>query len=219
MRSAWAGRIAGVVYGVRNLLIDLRFGAPLLGVKRSAVPGQAGVVNSDYSLYPRVFPQSMVRPDDVIVDVGVGKGRFVNWLLMLRLDNRVIGIEYDEETAAATARRLRAHPNVTIVHADAASYLPGDGTLFFLFNPFEGDVMARFKDTAMAQFAGRADVRFVYLRPLELAMFKDDPQWLVEEHEIPQAALDLRYRDKPSHRRFAILIPSGSGRCARADRG
>jgi hypothetical protein len=203
--QAWAR----IFYGVRNLLIDLRFGAPLLGVKRSEVPGQAGVVNSDYSLYPHVFPRSLVRPDDVIVDIGVGKGRFVNWLLMLRLDNRIIGIEYDGKTAAATAHRLRRRANVTILHADATHFLPPDGTLFFLFNPFEGELMARFKQRAMMQFGGRSDVRFVYLRPLELAMFKSDGQWRVEEHEIPREALDARYRDAPSHCRYAVLVPHG----------
>jgi hypothetical protein len=210
MQVALPPAAARVFYGVRNLLIDLRFGAPLLGVKRSGVPGQAGVVNSDYSLYPHVFPRSLVRPGDVIVDVGAGKGRFVNWLLMLRLDNRIIGIEYDGKTAAATAHRLRRRANVAIVHADATQFLPPDGTLFFLFNPFEGEVMARFKQRAMMQFAGRSDVRFVYLRPLELAMFKNDGHWWVEEHEIPREALDARYRDTPSHRRYAILVPRGA---------
>lgn len=209
MNTYWSGAIADVVYGVRNLLIDLRFGAPLLGVKRSSVPDQAGVVNSDYSLYPHVFPRSLVRPDDVIVDVGVGKGRFINWLLMLRVENPIIGVEYDSETAAKTARRLVRYPNVTILQGDATTSIPRDGTLFFLFNPFEGDAMSRFKKKATRLFRGRDDVRFVYLRPLELAMFKEDPDWLVEEHEIPLADLDARYRDMPSHRRYAVLLPKG----------
>ncbi len=209
MITDWPVTMARVVYGIRNLLIDLRFGAPLLGVKRSDVPDQAGVVNSDYSLYPHVFPRSLVRADDVIVDVGVGKGRFINWLLLLRLENRIIGIEYDGETAAATARRLARYPNVTIVHADATTSIPRDGTLFFLFNPFEGDVMSRFKKEATTLFRGRDDVRFVYLRPLELSIFADDPDWLVKEHEIPQEDLDVRYRDMLSHRRYAVLQPKG----------
>lgn len=47
MRPAWEGKFVRLIYGVRSLLSDLRFGSPLLGVKRSAVPRQAGVVNSD----------------------------------------------------------------------------------------------------------------------------------------------------------------------------
>lgn len=144
------------------------------------------------------------------MDVGVGKGCFVDWRLMLRLDNRIIGIECDEKSAAATAHRLRRRAKVTIAHADAASYLPAYRTLFFLFDPFEGDVMASFKATAMAQFGGRTDVLFVYMRPLDVATFKDDSAWLVEEGEVPQADLDVRYRDKPSHWRFDILVPRGN---------
>ena len=209
MITDWPVTMARVMYGIRNLLIDLRFGAPLLGVKRSDVPDQAGVVNSDYALYPHVFPRSLVRPNDVIVDLGVGKGRFINWLLLLRMENRIIGIEYDGETAAATAKRLRRYPNVTIVQGDATVDIPRDGTLFFLFNPFEGEAMSRFKKEATTLFRGRGDVRFVYLRPLELAMFIDDPDWLVEQHEVPLDDLDARYRDSPSHRRYAVLRPKG----------
>ena len=76
----------------------------------------------------------------MIVDVGCGKGRSLNWFVERYPANRIVGIELDPELCAQTARRLRRHENVTIVCGDATALLPPDGTIFYLYNPFDAGV-------------------------------------------------------------------------------
>jgi len=87
-----------------------------------------------------------VKPCDVLVDVGCGKGRVINSWLADGYSNRMIGVELDAEIAASTRARLRHFQNVSIVCGDIVANFPDDGTLFYLFNPFDAPVMMRFKD-------------------------------------------------------------------------
>lgn len=176
---------------VRNAIRDLRYGALLGGTVRSRYEhlGAHDVGNADYDDLAILFAAAEVAPDDVIVDVGAGKGRAVNWLLRHHPGNRVVGIELDPEICAATARRLRKHPQVEIVCGDAIELLPADGTLFYLFNPFEADVMARFRDTLAERRAGRGRTRIVYYNVKALDLFEDDPRFAVRRLDDPRLTL------------------------------
>ena len=172
---------------VRNALVDLRYGGLLGGTTRTkyAELGAFATANSDYSDLPALFRAAAVADEDVIVDVGSGKGRVINWLLGHYPRNRVYGIEIDPEICERTARRLRRFKQVTIVCGDATELLPPGGTVFFLFNPFDEDAMRRF----IAALHARADepgrTRVVYYNCKFVRLFLDDPSFSVEEIEIP----------------------------------
>ena len=176
---------------VRNAVRDLRYGALLGGTVRSRYEhlGAHDVGNADYDDLGILFAAAEVRPDDVIVDVGAGKGRAVNWLLRHHPENRVIGIELDPEICAATAKRLRKHRQVEIVCGDAIELLPADGTLFYLFNPFEADVMARFRDALAERRAGHGRTRIVYYNVKALDLFEADPRFDVRPLDDPRLTL------------------------------
>jgi SAM-dependent methyltransferase len=123
-----------------------------------------------------------VGPRDVIVDVGCGKGRSINWFLERFPANRIVGIELDPDICAATARRLRHHANVTIACGDATELLPPDGTIFYLFNPFDESVMRRF---AKAMLDRNAPATIVYLNAKHLSSFAEDPRFTVRPVEQP----------------------------------
>lgn len=197
--------IAKIWYGIRNNLIDLKYGAPLKGWKPTEVPGQASVLNGDYSLYTKAFAALAIKPNDVIVDVGSGRGRFINWTLHQGLKNRVIGLEYDKTTAERSAKRLARYANVSVLNVDATEVIPDEGTVFFVFNPFERELMIKFKDRIKRAHAARPDFTILYLRPLQLDVFKQDPDWIVQEGEIPVEALDIRWADRPSYRQYAVI--------------
>jgi len=118
-------------------------------------PGAAAVSNSPYSVLPHIFA-GRIGPNDVLVDVGCGKGRVINWWVSQGLRNRMVGIELEPEVAAATARRLRRFPNVTIVNADATTAVPDDATLLYLYSPFDRPTMQRLKSDIEQRFAPRA---------------------------------------------------------------
>src|SRR5581483_1299289 len=100
----------------RNAVRDLRYGGFLGGTVKTRYGhlGAHDVGNVEYEDLPPLFEPANVQPDDVIVDVGAGKGRSINWLLERYPENRIVGIELDPEIATKTAKRLRRFPNVTI---------------------------------------------------------------------------------------------------------
>jgi hypothetical protein len=182
----------------RNLMRDLRYGRPLGGTvkTRYAHLGAHDVGNADYDDLAILFAAADVRPDDVIVDVGAGKGRSLNWLLTHHPRNRLVGIELDPEICAETARRLRRFSQLTVVCGDAVELLPADGTLFYLFNPFDSSVMTRFRD---ALVAARTTARIVYYNYKALEVFEDDSRFTVRRIEdprltLPSALVELRAR-------------------------
>jgi hypothetical protein len=185
MKVVWAIRRAPKI--VRNALRDLRYGKPLGGTikTRYAHLGALDVGNADYDDLAILFGEAEVRPDDVIVDVGSGKGRSINWLLSNHPSNQVYGIELDPEVCADTAKRLRRFPNVTILCGDATTMLPAAGTLFYLFNPFDESVMRRFRDALVALGPTGDRTRIVYYNAKSLNVFEEDPRFTVRRIENP----------------------------------
>lgn len=171
---------------VRNAVRDLRYGALLGGTIRTrhADLGAHDTGNADYDDLADLFADIEVTPDDVIVDVGSGKGRAINWFLSKHPDNRIYGIELDAEICASAAKRLRRHENVTILCGDATTLLPDDGTLFYLFNPFAEPVMRTFIEALLAASGGEPK-RVVYHNCKFLDLFLDDPRFNVQRIDLP----------------------------------
>ena len=169
-------RPRGVRDLVRNVALDLRYGGHLLGGVVESEYGSIGYIgteNSPYDAFPRLFAAASLTPDDVIVDVGCGRGRLMNWLLHEGITNRAIGIEVSRRVAAATRRRLRRYPQLSIVSGDVKDEFPEQGTVFYLYNPFGADTMAWFADRLeplRARGGGRRPI-VLYFNSLHLAPF------------------------------------------------
>ena len=160
---------------VRNAFIDIRFGRLLGGVYLGACVSS----NSDYAALSHIF-KNRIKTSDVLVDVGCGKGRVINWWLNHAPHNRIIGIELDEEMANQTRQRLRRYENVTIIAGDAIQNIPADGTLFYLYNPFAAQVMEAFKNRLMSLFGKGGDITILYYNCKHVDVFQKDPAWIVE---------------------------------------
>ena len=67
----------------RNAALDLRYGRPLGGTVRTryAHLGAFDTANSCHEDLPALFAAAGVTAGDVVVDIGCGKGRVLNWLL------------------------------------------------------------------------------------------------------------------------------------------
>jgi SAM-dependent methyltransferase len=185
MRVVWAIRRAPKI--IRNGLRDLRYGKPLGGTikTRYAHLGAFDVGNADYDDLAILFAEAEVGPDDVLVDVGCGKGRSINWFLTHHPTNPVYGIELDPEVCTDTAKRLRRYANVTILCGDATTMLPADGTLFYLFNPLDEGVMRRFRDALVALRPAGERTRIVYYNAKSLNVFEDDSRFAIRKIENP----------------------------------
>lgn len=124
----------------------------------------------------RMLRRGEIRPGDVFLDLGSGKGRIV--LLAARLPfARVIGVEIAEELTAIARRNLarcrlrRRCGEVELVTADARDYrIPDDVTVVYLYNAFRGATFA----AVIANIIASVDrvprpVRLIYLNPQEHA--------------------------------------------------
>jgi hypothetical protein len=195
-----ASRVRGLKWAARNMAMDLRYGGSLAGTIESRFPGAADVTNSQYSVLPHIFAGQIGR-HDVLVDVGCGKGRVINWWLSQGLRNRMVGIELDADVASAAARRLRRFPNVSIVNADATTWMPDDATLVYMYSPFDAAVMARFKEHLAERFAAKG-LTLLYWNPQFVEVFLADRRFDVGMVEL-RSVLDPRIDG--THRRFAVV--------------
>lgn len=84
-----------------------------------------------------------VRADDQLVDLGAGLGRAV-LLGHLLSGARAVGVEIQEPLVRSARARCAelALDDISFVHADAAD-IELDGSVFFLYAPFNGEMLAR----------------------------------------------------------------------------
>jgi hypothetical protein len=175
--------------------IDLAYGRKLSTTRKSPlqiVNRDASVVmHTDYYVLRAIFDRVKVGSADIRVDAGCGDGRVIAFWLSRGLRNRIIGIELDEGTARDTKRRFARHPNVSIIHGDAAAVARScKGTIVYLYNPFSGETLRRFAESLAD---GPATV--IYYNYSDLSAFSN---W---RHEMLQGESDeCQYR-------VAILTP------------
>lgn len=118
----------------------------------------------------------MMRPDDVLVDIGCGKGRVLHWAAQSGQFKAMFGIELDKRIAAVVACRFADKMDVTIIAGDALTSLPDSATLLCLWNPFDDNVMRRFRDAVVSKYSrlGTLDqLRIVYHNALHADVWRD----------------------------------------------
>lgn len=176
--------IVRLVRRVLNYCTDLRFGASLRGSvsTRFGHMGAHGTENTDYLALRWTF-KGELRPDDVLVDIGCGKGRVINFWLSRCPKNRMVGLEIDPQIAAQTRKRLSRFKNVTIVAGNCLECLPLTGTVFYLYNPFTEAVMREFKERLLA-LPQTDRIRIFYYNCRFAEIFANDPRFDVERHEV-----------------------------------
>lgn len=169
----------------RNACLDLRYGAFLGGIRKTpyAHLGVYDTANSDYEALPLIF-NDVIQESDVLVDIGCGKGRVINWWLSRGLRNPMIGIELDKLVADDTRRRLRRHGNVQIICGDVLAHLPKNGTIFYLFNPFDRKWVVALKDELSRLFVQGNKRSVYYYNCVHLDVFENDPDWTVEKRTL-----------------------------------
>ena len=189
---------------LRNAAFDLKYGGFAGGIKKSQYThlGSSWTTNTDYGIMPQLF-DGRIKDADVLVDVGCGKGRIINWWLDRGYKNKIVGIDLDDELAERIRRRLKRYDNVRIVTGNALDSLPPDGTVFYLYSPFSPEVFAQFRDRLWEQYHHRGDVTVIYYAPYHLHVFQNDPCWQIEE--IPLDLSRVPGNHKELHHHLAVI--------------
>ncbi len=166
-----------------DLLIERRRGldtSTLVSLEELGVAAEDRVhyEPSGWLMLRRVFRRE-VRDDDVLLDIGSGKGRVL--LEAARHPfKRVVGVEISATLNAVARRNLeRSLPRLRckefeLVTSDIATYeVPDDVTMAYLYNPVRGETFA----AAVAQLIASYDRRPRRLRIVYRSPF-DEPQLL-----------------------------------------
>lgn len=224
MRKAGMHEISYILFRtavqIWNVVYDLRFGALLRGdlATRYADLGAYDTTNTPYLALSLLFSGEKITADDVLVDVGCGKGRVINWWLNKGISNAIIGLELDPDVAARTRDRLQRYPNVTIISGDAVENLPAAGTLFLVANPFDRKVVERFKERVLE--LQRPDrTRIFYYNSESVDIFESDPRFIVVRRKIiPERCTAMTRKFLERFLERTVVIRPTSNEEARASR-
>lgn len=157
------------------------------------------IIKTDSTNYEELdiifFQRMAIKPDDVIIDVGCGKGRVFNYLLYKGLRNKMVGYEINTEVGEVTKRRLSRFKNVEILSENIFDNFPKEGNIFYLYHPFKEVMMTEF----MHRMLGIADRNpvMIYNNPVCIDIF-DNPNFTYQVYEEPVKAYGYRFK-------FAII--------------
>jgi hypothetical protein len=155
--------------------LDLRYSRRLLrgNIKTSYKHlGANDVYHTKYCVMPLIFKLAPIGPKDVLVDVGCGKGRVINYWLSKKIKNKIYGLELDKNIAGNTANQFRNRKNVRIIAGDAITNLPSDATVFYFYNPFSAQKVEQFEEKLSRMFAGKS-IRVIYYNPKSIHVFRN----------------------------------------------
>ena len=149
------------------------------------------------------FEQVPLNPNDIIIDVGCGKGRVFSYLLYKGLKNKMIGYEINPAVSLKTEKRLARYPNVHILTENIFDNFPTEGNVFYLYNPFKETMVSQFAQEIL-KLKSRAPI-IIYNNPIHLAVFINQ-HFTCESLTIPVARFGytftcaiIRLRQTQSH--------------------
>ncbi len=175
-----------------DAITDIWLGIWTLGPIRHRMP-DAGSRNVHYeplrySAVRALSGRLSCDAQDVVCDIGCGKGRLVCWFARQPV-SRVIGIDLDPElTAAAEAnlQNLRRRHAMAEIRTEDATASDFDGvTVFVMNNPFGAEVMsAVLESIRMSLTRSPRPIRLAYITPVQ-AHVVDQADFLEFVEEFP----------------------------------
>lgn len=159
--------------GARNRLVDraweLRLNVRTRGDLEVAETDAHAYDTTAYSSIFRILERLELGPDDVLVDVGCGKGRVLCCAARLPV-RKVLGVDLDRrlcQAARANVERLRGRrAPVELLHSPAQDVDYAECTAFVLCNPFGPATLERWLDALGRSLRARPrGIRLAYVNP------------------------------------------------------
>ncbi len=167
-RGLWEVRQKSLLFRLNNAAWETALGINTRGMSHVDLDDAYHYAAMGYRTVNRILDATDLGPDDVLVDIGCGKGRVLCAAARRRLRS-VVGVEFDAELAEqarrnATSMRMRRTP-ISVHTGDAAEFDYRDGTVFCLFNPFGVQTLEVVLAKIERETAGRS-IRLVYANPI-----------------------------------------------------
>jgi SAM-dependent methyltransferase len=161
-----------------NIWWERRLGIETRGVVPIEHVDSVHYATMSYSTIRSILGHLALRPSDVFVDIGSGKGRVLCCAARYPVD-KVIGVDLSEPLCAAArenARRLRGRRAPILVHQTLATDFDySSATVLFLFDPFGASTLGPLLEK-IGRDASR-DLRIAYANPKHDDVFERQ-RWL-----------------------------------------
>lgn len=140
------------------------------------------------------------QKDDVLVDIGAGKGRALFFFSKYKL-KKVIGIEFKRELAEIARKNLAhvkgGHCPIEIVEGDAANADLSEGTIYFLYNAFGPATLTNVLNSISESLKVRPrKIRILYMNGIHMDLISSQ-DWLEKEGVVGNPE-DTVWRSKTS---------------------
>lgn len=167
-----------------NMLNEYKLGINTRGTAEVNEADAVHYATINYSAIWAILNCLELRPSDVFVDLGCGKGRVVCCASRFNM-KAVIGVEVETQLcdiAKANAARVRERrSSITIVNSPVQNFEYSIGTVFYLFNPFGiatlKTVLAKLEQSLREN---PRRIRIVYVFPAHEALLRESG-WLENE--------------------------------------
>lgn len=149
---------------------DFILGIRTVGLIKSPVPGFQASVTLPYKDIIQILTAIDMTKEDVFVDIGCGLGRVVCCAARLPV-RKVIGIEVMPDIcrrANDNASRVRGRQSsVEFVNISATQYHYDEGTVFYMYHPFDarimGNVLTRIRESLSRR---KRRIKIIYANPV-----------------------------------------------------
>jgi Methyltransferase domain len=168
----------------------------------------------------RALPRREVRPDDVLADLGSGKGRVLMQAARRYRFKRVIGVElspglHEWAKSNLEASRGSAKSRIELVNEDVLRWqVPDDLTMVYMHNPFLGELFSQAIDRLIEAVdrTGRP-LKLIYLNPVEHDRLMATGR--ARETPLPSLRTAPATGFRPGRVRRYELLPHGTPRSGR----
>jgi len=166
---------------LKSAFLDLRFGFRILDKEKVTPFSNIGCYHTQSTEYEElkwIFDRVDLQANDVVMDVGCGRGRPFNYLLSRNFTGDMIGTEIDSEIANFTAKRLRKQKNIRIISGNALDYIENRISLYFMYNPFKA---AMFLDFVSKIESVHSVAKIIYFNPQNIDFILSRNGWKAEK--------------------------------------
>ena len=153
-----------------DLLLGIRTGGPIRRRMPDPVARNVHYEPLRYAAMRLLLQRLPLAPDDIVCDLGCGKGRVVCWLSRQKIA-RAVGIDLDSRLTAiakTNLSKLRGRKAPAEIRTEDAAYFSYEGiNKIIMFNPFGEDVMREVvrRVEESIEISPR-EVHIVYLSPV-----------------------------------------------------
>jgi SAM-dependent methyltransferase len=206
--SRLAGRARESAVRLHNIWSEQRLGISTRGVLDVDHADAVQYATMGYGLIGRILDHLELRPDDVFVDIGCGRGRVLCCAARRPIEH-VYGVDVQPQlcdAARANGERLRGRRAPITVRNDVAQDFDYAGaTVLYMFDPFGADTLRLVLEKVRADTDDRADrgtrgIRIAYANPThehvvrEQSWLESAGRWDAQEHRIEHSVAFFRSR-------------------------